>query len=140
MKRAADVWQMNQYETIAELLNAPEGEHYQFKEAKSRYNCTDAVKICCALANRSGGKLVFGITDKRPRLVIGSKAFEQAELVFEYRSKETAGPAAQREEFRNGFFNYYDRIGELVNLRNEVQHYQEGFHVFGISTFNERAS
>ncbi|MDR1192677.1 MAG: putative DNA binding domain-containing protein [Peptococcaceae bacterium] len=277
---------MNKYETIEELLIAPEGERYQFKEAKNRYDYTDAMKICCALANCGGGKLVFGITDKRPRSVVGSKAFEQperarenlmdalhvrvdfqlyehdgkrvlvfavasravglpvqadgiawwykgdslipmpeevriniyaesghdfsddicegatiadldnnaieifrgtwaensrnkrvlglmteqlmrdceavtdkgvtyaalilfgtraglrkyltqAEFVFEYRSKETAGPAAQREEFRDGFFNYYDRIWELVNLRNDKQHYQEGFHVFGIPTFNE---
>jgi ATP-dependent DNA helicase RecG len=282
-----EVWQMNKYETVEELLIASEGEHYQFKEGKNRYDYTDAVKICCALANCGGGKLVFGITDKRPREVVGSKAFEQperarenlmdalhvrvdfqlyehngkrilvfavagrpvglpvqtdgiawwyrgdslipmpedvrldiysesghdfsddickgavindldrnaidifrgtwaessrnkrilnltteqvmrdceavtdegvtyaalilfgtraalrkyltqAELVFEYRSKEMAGPAAQREEFRDGFFNYYDRVWELVNLRNDKQHYQERFHVFGIPTFNEQ--
>ena len=32
----------------------------------------------------------------------------------------------------------YDRIWELVNLRNDKQHYQEGFFVFDIATFNER--
>lgn len=62
----------------------------------------------------------------------------QAEIVFEYRSSEASGPANQREEFRVGFFACYDRIWELVNLRNDKQHYQEGFFVFDIFTFNER--
>ncbi len=30
----------------------------------------------------------------------------QTEIVFEYRSSEAAGPAAQREEFAIGFFAY----------------------------------
>ena len=43
----------------------------------------------------------------------------QAEIIFEYRSSEASGPANQREEFKSGFFTCYDRIWELVNLRNE---------------------
>ena len=62
----------------------------------------------------------------------------QAEIIFEYRSSEASGPANQREEFRTGFFACYDRIWELINLRNDKQHYQEGFFVFDIATFNER--
>jgi ATP-dependent DNA helicase RecG len=31
------------------------------------------------LANCGGGKLIFGISDKHPRQVVGSKAFEQPE-------------------------------------------------------------
>ena len=275
------------YNTIKELLNAPEGEHVQFKEAKTRFDSGEAARICCALANCGGGQLVLGITDKRPRKVVGSNAFEQpertrrglidklhvmvdfqlfeyegqrvlvfnvasrpsglpvqvdgvawwyeadshipmpeevrrsiyaengfdfsgeichgavladldkkaiavfrktwatysgnkriealsveqllhdcgaitddgvtyaalilfgtqkavrkylprAEVIFEYRSSEASGPAAQREEFTEGFFNYYDRIWELVNLRNDKQHYQDGLFVFPIYTFNER--
>jgi len=49
------------------LLNAPEGEHFEFKEAKTRFDFGEATKYCCALANCGGGKLVFGITDKRPK-------------------------------------------------------------------------
>ena len=272
---------------INDLLNAPEGNHYEFKEAKNRYDFEEAVKYCCALSNCGGGKLVLGISDKRPRQVVGSNAFEQpertrkglmdklhvrvdfqlyehenkrvlvfeiaghplglpiqvdgiawwrdgdslvpmpqevlreiyaesghdfsgdicpgltladldnraietfrktwgeysgnkriaslsaeqllldsdaitddgvtyaalilfgkrgailkhlsqAEIVFEYRSSEAAGPAAQREDFREGFFNCYERIWELVNLRNDKQHYQDGFFVFPVPTFNER--
>ena len=275
------------YEDISELLNAPEGEHYEFKEAKNRFRFDEAVKYCCALSNCGGGKLVLGVTDKRPRRVVGSKAFEQpertckglmeklrirvdfqfyeyeskrilvievagrpsglpvqadgiawwrdgdslmhmpqevlrgiyaetghdfsgdicvdatmqdmdinaintfrdkwaeksgniriknltaeqllidceaisdkgvtyaalilfgtraalgkhlsqSEIIFEYRSSDASGPAQQREEFRVGFFACYDRIWELINLRNDKQHYQEGLFVFDILTFNER--
>jgi len=63
----------------------------------------------------------------------------QAELVFEYRSSEAAGPASQREEFREGFLIYYDRIWDLVNLRNDRQHYQDGLFMLEIPTFNEGA-
>lgn len=273
-------------ETVRELLEAKEGEHVQFKEAKHRFDFREAVKCCCALANNGGGKLVFGITDKRPRSVVGSAAFDQpertrmglieklkinvdfqifneggrvlvfdvksrpiglpvqydgvawiyegdtlkpmpedmrrsiyeetggdfsgticagavvddldetaignfrakwleksgktqlatlskeqllhdcgaitddgvtyaalilfgknaaiikhlpqTEIIFEYRSSEASGPANQREEFKVGFFACYDRVWELVNLRNDKQHYQEGFFVFDIATFNER--
>lgn len=65
--------------TIDELLNAKEGEQYQFKEAKNRFDAGEAARCCCALANCGGGKLVFGITDQRPRKVVGSAAFAQPE-------------------------------------------------------------
>ena len=45
------------------------------------------------------------------------KHLAQAEIVFEYRSSEAPGPASQREEFREGFFLFYDRLWDLVNLR-----------------------
>ena len=70
---------MKNHESIEELLKAPEGEHYQFKEAKNRFDFTEAVKCCCALANCGGGKMVLGITDIRPRKVVGSEAFDQPE-------------------------------------------------------------
>ena len=278
---------MKYNETIEELLNAPEGEHYEFKEAKNRMDFQEMLKYCCALSNCGGGKFVLGITDKRPRKVVGSTAFDQpertkenlieklrvhidfslynyngkrvlvfdvagrpvglpihvdgrywwrdgdslipmpsevlgrifaetghdfsgdicpgatiqdldinaietfrlkwveksgnkriknlsvkqllmdcegmidkgityaalvlfgtrsalgrflpqAEIVFEYRSSNASGPAQQREEFRVGFFACYDRTWELINLRNDKQHYQDGLFVFDIPTFNER--
>ena len=274
--------------TIEELLDAKEGEGYQFKEAKNRFDFGEAARCCCALANCGGGNLVFGITDHRPRSVVGSAAFDQpertrmglidklkvmvdfqlyypegkrvlvfrvanrpmglpvqvdgvawwyegdslipmpeeirrkiywetgfdfsgsicpsakiddldesainafrekwiektgnkrllslsdeqllhdceavtdegvtyaalilfgkrealgkylpqSEIVFEYRSSNASGPASQREEFRVGFFACHNRLWELVNLRNDVQHYQEGFFIFDIPTFNELA-
>lgn len=56
------------------LLEAKEGAHYQFKEAKQRFDSDEAVRCCCALSNCGGGMLVFGISDKRPRKVVGSLA------------------------------------------------------------------
>ena len=278
---------VNYNDEVYELLNAPEGKHYEFKEAKNRFDFGEAVKYCCALANCGGGKFVLGISDKRPRSVVGSQAFEQpertckglidklrirvdfqiyeydskrilvfeiagrpsglpvqadgiawwrdgdslvvmppevlreiyaetghdfsgdvcpnatiqdlddnavnnfrdkwieksgnarlknlskeqllidceaisdngltyaalilfgtraalgkylpqSEIVFEYRSSDVSGPAQQREDFRVGFFACYDRIWELINLRNDKQHYQEGLFIFDIPTFNER--
>lgn len=70
---------MPYFENIQELLESKEGEHIQFKEAKNRFDFGEAAKCCCALANNGGGKLVFGITDKRPRSVVGSNAFDQPE-------------------------------------------------------------
>ena len=66
-------------DSVEELLEAKEGEHVQFKEAKNRFDFGEAARCCCALANDGGGKLVFGISDKRPRSVVGSRAFEQPE-------------------------------------------------------------
>ena len=272
--------------TLEEILNAKEGEEFQFKEAKRRFDSDEAARCCCALANCGGGKLVFGVSDKRPRQVVGSVAFDQpertrkglidklkimvdfhlyeqdgkrvlvfdvasrpmglptqvdgvawwyegdslipmpeeirrkiyeetgfdfsasicipatiadldenaiqafrekwieksgnkrlasysveqllhdceaitdegityaalilfgkrealgkylpqAEIIFEYRSSNASGPANQREEFRVGFFSCYDKLWNLVNLRNDRQHYQEGFFIFDIPTFNE---
>ena len=44
-------------ETVQELLEAKEGEHVQFKEAKKQFDSREAAKCCCALANNGGGKL-----------------------------------------------------------------------------------
>jgi ATP-dependent DNA helicase RecG len=63
----------------------------------------------------------------------------QAEVVFEYRSNEVPGPAAERREFRQGFLPILDEIWRLINLRNDLQHFQQGLFVWDVPTFNERA-
>jgi len=63
----------------------------------------------------------------------------QAEIVFEYRSGEAPGPASERREFRQGFLPVLDEIWKLVNLRNDVQHFQQGLFVLDVPTFQERA-
>jgi ATP-dependent DNA helicase RecG len=63
----------------------------------------------------------------------------QAEIVFEYRANETPGPAAERHEFRQGFLPVLDDVWRLVNLRNDLQHFQQGLVVLDVPTFNERA-
>jgi ATP-dependent DNA helicase RecG len=64
---------------LARWLEAPESEHLEFKEAKNRYDFDLLVKYCCALANERGGHMVLGVSDKRPRQVVGSTAFENVE-------------------------------------------------------------
>ena len=63
----------------------------------------------------------------------------QAEIVFEYRSSEVPGPAADRREFRRGFLPALEEIWQTVNLRNDLQHFQQGLFVWDVPTFNERA-
>jgi ATP-dependent DNA helicase RecG len=273
--------------TLADWLAEPEGEHLEFKEARENYQFEKLVKYCAALANEGGGKMILGVTDKRPRAVVGTRAFAepartvaglverlrlkvecdeiehptgrvlifhlpsrpigmaveaegafwmrageslramtqddlrrivletgsdfssevcsgagigdldaqaverfralwmeksgnaslarakveqvledaellchgkityaalilfgtykalgrhlaQAETVFEYRSSETSIPFQQRLEFRRGFFTALDEVWNAINLRNEVQQYQDGLFVKQIPTFNER--
>ena len=62
----------------------------------------------------------------------------RAEVVFEYRSSDASGPAQQRKDFRQGFFSFYDQLWDLINLRNDVQHFQTGLFVEDIPTFSER--
>jgi ATP-dependent DNA helicase RecG len=67
-----------------------------------------------------------------------SRHLAQAEVVFEYRSSDASGPAQDRQEYRKGFFCYYDDLWNRINLRNDKQDFQDGLFVHPISTFNER--
>jgi len=274
-------------ELLQEWLSAPEGEHFEFKEAKRTFSFDKLAKYCCALSNEGGGRILLGISDRRPREVVGTQAFRQpeqtrralaeklflridfldvghpdgrvlvfevpsrpvgtpikyngvywaretdslvalpqnrlraifaesghdfsadvcvaatlddldataiekyrarwlsktnnpslstlsaaqllhdaelmtdegityaalimfgtrpaltrllgqGEIIFEYRSSEVSGPAQQRREYRQGFFTFYDDLWALVDLRNDVQHYQEGLFIVDIPTFAER--
>ena len=69
----------NERKLIEEMLTAKEGENFEFKTAENRFSYTELQKYASAISNEGGGKIVFGITDKRPRKVIGSKAFDQPE-------------------------------------------------------------
>ena len=71
------------------------------------------------------------------RLALG-RLLGQAEVIFEYRSSEAPGPAAERHEFRQGFLPVLDEIWRLVNLRNDLQHFQQRLFVWDVPTFNER--
>ena len=275
-------------EQFQTLLTSPEGSRIEFKSAAGGFHFEELVKYCVALANEGGGKILFGITDKRPRKTVGTQAFAepgraeaglfeqlhqripieeyfheglrvlivhvparllgtawqykgsfwmragdalvpmtddqlrhiheetgpdfsaeicaearlddldpaavellrrlrqrkspdqdiasrplerlladaelvydgqvtyaglillgtrkalgrhlaQAEIVFEYRSSEAPGPAAERHEFRQGFLPALDEMWRLINLRNDLQHFQQGLFVWDVPTFNERA-
>ncbi|SMH59162.1 MULTISPECIES: ATP-binding protein [Cyanophyceae] len=67
-------------ETLTHWLNeATENEHLEFKEAKKQYDTIKLLKYCVALANEGGGYLIFGVTDKKPRKIIGSAAYPTPE-------------------------------------------------------------
>lgn len=53
--------------TLQEILEAKEGEHFEFKKAENRYSYTELQKYASALANEGGGSIVFGVDDTRPR-------------------------------------------------------------------------
>jgi ATP-dependent DNA helicase RecG len=61
------------------MLLDSETEHLEFKEAKNNFHFETLVKYCCALANEGGGSMILGVTDKRPRRIVGSKAFSDIE-------------------------------------------------------------
>jgi ATP-dependent DNA helicase RecG len=273
---------------LQQWLLEPEGQRLEFKEAKQRYDFENLLKYCVALANEGGGTIVLGVTDKRPRQIVGSLAFDdpgrteaglhqrlghripveelrlpegrvvivhvptrlpgaawqidgcyykragddltgmgdaelkaivaetgpdfsaemcagasmtdlapgaialfrsrwaqksadarkaawtdaetltnaelmadgqisyaalilfgtraalgrwlaQAELVFEYRSSDASGPAADRKEYREGFFNWQDALWDQINLRNDKQSYQDGLFRMDLLTFDEVA-
>lgn len=56
-------------------MTGKENEHLEFKEAKSGYDSDRLTQYCCALANEGGGHIILGVTDKLPRLIVGSNAF-----------------------------------------------------------------
>lgn len=67
--------------TTVELLQAwlaePEGGRFEFKEAKNNFHFEKLVEYCVAVANEGGGKIILGVTDRRPRQVVGTEAFAE---------------------------------------------------------------
>lgn len=67
-------------ESFEKLLNSnKETEHLEFKEARNSYNFEKGIHSLCgyfvALANEKGGKMILGVSDKFPRKVVGTSAF-----------------------------------------------------------------
>ena len=277
---------MTSLREFQDYLAAPEDAHFEFKEAKNSFEFEKLTDYCVAIANEGGGKIILGVTDKKPRRVVGTAAFQepgrtekglfdrlhhrikieevshphgrvlivhvpgrqlgmvwqykgrrwmrsgdslvpmsddmlraiydeagpdysaevcpeaslsdidpvaigefrerwakkaknprivswsdeqtladaelmlgggltyaalvlfgtrqalgrhlaQAEVVFEYRSQEAAGPAQDRQEYREGFFRFHNVLWNRINLRNDRQSYQDGLFRFDILTFDE---
>jgi ATP-dependent DNA helicase RecG len=59
---------------LAQWLEEPE-HTCEFKEARDSYPLERLREYCVGIANTGGGKLVLGVTDKKPRKVVGSNAF-----------------------------------------------------------------
>ena len=65
---------------IDDLLSIrSENEHLEFKEAGNRFDFELLVKYCVAMANEKGGRVILGVTDKIPRRVVGTQAFDTPE-------------------------------------------------------------
>jgi ATP-dependent DNA helicase RecG len=52
-----------------------ENEKVEFKAALTQYSKDKVMQYCAALSNEHGGFFVLGITDKNPRQVQGTSAF-----------------------------------------------------------------
>jgi len=62
---------------IEEWMNEAERERLEFKEAKNSFDIARLVDYCIALANEGGGRLILGVSDRKPRKVVGTSAFGQ---------------------------------------------------------------
>lgn len=62
---------------LQSYIEAPEGPQFEFKEASQNYHFEKLVDYCVALANEGGGKMIFGVMDRRPRRVVGTAAFAE---------------------------------------------------------------
>src|SRR3989338_2967247 len=64
-------------EQFQSYLDAPEGSRFEFKTAATSFHFEKLVEFCVALANEAGGNITFGLTDRRPRQVVGTAAFSE---------------------------------------------------------------
>jgi ATP-dependent DNA helicase RecG len=62
---------------LEKFISEPEGERLEFKEAKSSYQFDKLVEYAAALSNEGGGTIILGVTDQRPRKIVGTAAFKE---------------------------------------------------------------
>ena len=79
-------------EQLEEWMNSGENEHLEFKEAQNQYDFEKLVRYSAALANEGGGRIILGVTDQKPRQVVGTRAYRNLEKML-HRIK--AGTTAQ---------------------------------------------
>jgi predicted HTH transcriptional regulator len=87
-----------------------EHQRLEFKEAKAQYDNRKLYEYCVALANEGGGHLLLGVSDKPPRAVVGTAAFNN--------------PVAMAEKL-------FTAVGFRVDIE-EVQHPDGRVLVFAI--------
>ena len=61
------------------LMRKREVENLEFKAASGDFDFDRLGMYCSALANEGGGKLILGVTNKIPRQVVGTNAFQNIE-------------------------------------------------------------
>lgn len=113
-------------EDLRELLTIrSENEHVEFKEAKTSFHFDKLMDYCVALGNEGGGYIILGVTDKLPRKIVGTQAFQEPErtvagiydrLRIKVRCHELLLPEGRVLAFqapsrpRGGWFNHDGRI------------------------------
>lgn len=60
---------------LEDWMRGAEDEHLEFKEARNQYSTQKLIGYCSALANERGGNMILGVTDRKPRRVVGTNAF-----------------------------------------------------------------
>lgn len=65
---------------LQQILDGLEGEHFEFKEWKTKDDFDGLTKYACSLANEGGGKMVLGVSDQRPRKIVGTQVWPQFEV------------------------------------------------------------
>jgi ATP-dependent DNA helicase RecG len=127
---------------LADLDPAAIGHFRAMWQRKSGNKALEAIPVAQLLADAElvvrGGVIYVALVLFGTRQALGQH-LGQAEIIFEYRSSDVTGPAAQREEYRQGFFLFQDEIWHKINLRNDKQHFQYGFVMLDVPTFNEAA-
>jgi len=58
------------------LITQAEQSNLEFKSAVNNFDRDKAVSYCAAIANEGGGHLILGVSDKLPRTVAGTDAFQ----------------------------------------------------------------
>ena len=67
-------------EQFRQWLEAPEGARLEFKEARHSFHFEKLLQYCVALANEGGGQILLGVSDRRPRTIVGTRAFPEPGL------------------------------------------------------------
>lgn len=60
---------------LDQLIQRPEGPNLEFKAARKQFDSKTLSEYCVAFANERGGQLVLGVSDEKPRRVVGTNAF-----------------------------------------------------------------
>ena len=95
-------------EKLAAWLVAKEDEHLEFKEAKESFDFEKLVKYCVALANEGGGCMILGVTDKKPRKIVGTRAFLNLE--------RTKAGLIERLHLRVSVEEIHDPLGRVLTF------------------------
>ncbi|MBM4060969.1 MAG: hypothetical protein FJ265_07715 [Planctomycetes bacterium] len=83
-------------------MDALEDERLEFKEAKNRFDFTELLHLLCALANEGGGRVLLGVTDKRPRRVVGLARIAPAQLLRDAGLLDGKRPPPAARELETG--------------------------------------